>query len=588
MAEKAAVEGQPAARRRLGGLRGRMALILGLVLLLPCAYAIVQAVRVYQDSRERLVDTLQRTADLIALRQVEFFQETRGTLERLAATPELAAGGPQCAALLISEVAQNPHYGDFSLTDGQGVVSCSSSSSLLGIDLSDRADFEDLRDQKEFVVSEVLARRDGRGRTVVATLPLLDETSNALQGALSVSVDLSMLDARMRRMTLPENAVMILADQGGRLLTSNLRTGEAPETELPTPEEISGLIRAASAGLRTEGADRIERRYVVRPVSGTPINVLLGLPAPDDWSWLQRDLLQQILAPAVMLALAVVVIWFATDLMVNRHVAALVRTARRYARGQFEAEPRLAGAPNELEELGGALTGMARRIQEREAELTRSLEHKDALLRETHHRVKNSLQVVTSLLNLRVRGVPPSAGREAILEAQIRIKALALVHRNLYEHDDLHVVDLGSLIGELCELLRDSAEPSGAPVALTCVMTPLRASTDKAIPIVLLITEAVTNAFKHAFPHGRRGGVEIRLEREGALARLRIADDGIGLAAGRAARRSATARDRGDPAAATPGLQLMDMLAKQIGGRLSIEGPSGIRSGTTVALDFEV
>ena len=561
-----------------------MALILGVVLLLPCAYAIAQAVWVYQESRDRLVDTLQRTADLIALRQVEFFQETQGMLERLVATPELAAGGPQCGALLISELAQNAHYANFALTDDRGIVRCSSSSALLGVDLSDRAYFRGLRDQKQFVVSEVLVRRDGRDRTLVATLPLVDETSEALRGSLSVSVDVGMLDARMRRVTLPENAVVILADRDGQLLSSNLRIEEEPESGLPTPDQISALIRAANAGLHTEGADQIARRYVVRSVSGTPINVLLGLPAPDDWSWLQRDLLQRILAPAVMLALAVAVIWFATDLLVNRHVAALVRTARRYARGQFDAEPQLAGAPSELEELGGALTGMARRIQEREAELTRSLAQKDVLLRETHHRVKNSLQIVTSLLNLRVRAVPASAAREAMREAQIRIKALALVHRSLYEHDDLHMVDLASLIGELCELLRDSAEPSGVPITLECDMVPLQASTDKAIPIVLLITEAVTNAFRHAFPHGRRGRIEIRLEREGDTARLLITDDGIGLTAGHEALERAPARAAADATAPAAGLQLMDMLAKQIGGRLNIGGPSG----TTVALDFEV
>ena len=557
-----------------------MALILGVVLLLPCAYAIAQAVWVYQESRDRLVDTLQRTADLIALRQVEFFQETQGVLERLAATPELRAGGPECGAVLISELAQNTNYGNFAVTDGRGIVRCSSSSALLGANLSDRAYFHELRDRRQLVVSEVVAGRDGRGRTVIATLPMVDETSDALLGSLSVSIDLGMLDARMRRVTLPENAVMILADQGGQLLTSNLSLEEAPEAGLPTPEEISALIRAANAGLHTEGADQIARRYVVRPVSDTPINVLLGLPAPDDWSWLQRDLLQRILAPAVMLALAVAVIWFATDLLVNRHVAALVRTARRYARGQFDAEPRLAGAPSELEELGGALTGMARRIQEREAELTRSLEQKDVLLREIHHRVKNNLQIVTSLLNLRVRAVPSPAAQEAMLEAQIRIKALALVHRSLYEHDDLNMVDLASLLGELCELLRDSARPSGAPVTLACDLEPLQASTDKTIPIVLLITEAVTNAFKHAFPHGRRGRIEIRLERDGAIARLRITDDGIGLGAGD----GAGARSGGHVAGPTAGLQLIDMLAKQIGGRLTIDGSAG----TTVALDFEV
>jgi two-component sensor histidine kinase len=560
-----------------------MALILGVVLLLPCAYAILQAVWVYQESRDRVVETLQRTADLIALRQVEFFQETQGMLERLMATPELTASGPECSAMFISELAQNVQYGNFALTDGRGIVRCSSSSSLIGVDVSDRAYFRELRERKQFVVSEVVVGRDGRGRTVVATLPLMDETSNALQGSLSVSVDLGMLDARMRRMELPENAVVILADQAGQLLTSNLQVGRAPKPDLPTPQQISRLIRAASAGLQTEGADQVERRYVVRPISGTPINVLLGLPAPDEWSWLQRDLLQQILAPAIMLALAVAVIWIATDLLVNRHIAALVRVARRYARGQFEAAPRLAGAPGELEELGGALTSMARRIQEREADLTRSLEQKDVLLREIHHRVKNNLQIVTSLLNLRARAVPSPAAQRAMLEAQIRIKALALVHRSLYEHDDLHVVNLASLLGELCRLLQDSAEPLGAPVTLKCDIAPLKASTDQAIPIVLLTTEAVTNAFKHAFPHGRRGTVEVRLDGEGATVRLRIADDGIGLGAGRKARGGAAGSTDCHAAAPAVGLQLIELLAKQIGGRLTIEGPPG----TVISLEFD-
>jgi two-component sensor histidine kinase len=227
---------------------------------------------------------------------------------------------------------------------------------------------------------------------------------------------------------------------------------------------------------------------------------------------------------------------------------------------------------------------MAQRIQEREAELTRSLEQKDVLLREIHHRVKNNLQIVTSLLNLRARAVPSPAAQRAMLEAQIRIKALALVHRSLYEHDDLHVVDLASLLGELCELLQDSAEPLGAPVTLDCVMAPLQASTDKAIPIVLLTTEAVSNAFKHAFPHGRRGTVEVRLEREGRTARLRITDDGIGVTAGRKAREDTAEPAGGDAAAPAVGLQLIELLAKQIGGRLTMEGPPG----TTISLEFEV
>ncbi len=165
-----------------------------------------------------------------------------------------------------------------------------------------------------------------------------------------------------------------------------------------------------------------------------------------------------------------------------------------------------------------------------------------------------------------------------MLEAQTRIKALALVHRSLYEHDDLDVVNLATLIGELCQLLNDSAQPLGAPVELHCDIASVEVRTDQAIPLALLITEAVTNCLRHAFPQGRRGRIEVRLEREGPRARLLITDDGIGIDESR------QVLSEGGTAPGV-GLQLIEMLAKQAGGQLTIEGPPGTRLALAFTID---
>ncbi len=92
--------------------------------------------------------------------------------------------------------------------------------------------------------------------------------------------------------------------------------------------------RLASAALAMSAADA-KRSYSVRPIAGTPLQVVIGLPNLKKWSWAEHDLLQRVIKSVLMLAVAVVVIWIATDFLVNRHVAALVRTARRYGRSRI-------------------------------------------------------------------------------------------------------------------------------------------------------------------------------------------------------------------------------------------------------------
>jgi two-component sensor histidine kinase len=269
------------------------------------------------------------------------------------------------------------------------------------------------------------------------------------------------------------------------------------------------------------------------------------------------------LGPTAILLMAVVVIWFATNHLVSRHIRSLSLAARQWNQGRTETRPMLSRAPSELAELGATFTEMADRIAAREAELQTSLAQKEVLLKEVHHRVKNNLQIVSSLLSLRTRAIQNPTIKDALEKVQTRIKALALVHRSLYEQEGPTSVDIERFLTELCQLLADSGAAETGAVEIRAEVAAGRVAADRATPIALLVTESVSNALRHGFPAGRAGVVTVRLEREGSHAKLSIADDGIGGA-------GSIERDG-------IGLTLCRLLAKQLGGELRIEGPPGTR-----------
>lgn len=563
-------------RRRLNSLRARMALILGCVLLVPFSYAVIQTVHAYNQERERVVQTLERTARLISSYQAEFFEETRRLLEDLRQQQDIAAiDGFACSATLIDVSGRSGRYGNFAVSDSTGHVRCSSTPALLDASLADRQWFQSLRGGRDFIVSDVLYGRVGNVRTIVAAVPFLDE-DGSLRGTLSASIDLTALDERMGELALPENATVFLIDRRGEPLGQVPGRGGEAQTGWSERWEIGQLARAAGAAT----SQTREHRFLTAPIANTPLRVVVGLPAPDEWSVLERNLIAGLSGPILMLALAVAAIWIATDLLVNRHIASLARTARAYSGGNFAANPTVAGAPTELRELGDTFAAMAERIRAREAELKTSLEQKDVLLREIHHRVKNNLQIVTSLLNLRTRQVASPPARAALVEAQTRINALALVYRYLYEHSDLDVVDLDLLVRELSDLLYDSVAPTDDRIALKVETAPVQIGTARAIPIALWLTEAVTNGFRHGFPNRRRGTIDVHLRLADDRIELEVRDDGVGIGAEVERQRGAPgtgATEAGGTRAGALGLTLIAMLARQVGGEARTEGPPGTR-----------
>ncbi|MCX6559609.1 MAG: PAS domain S-box protein, partial [Candidatus Aminicenantes bacterium] len=212
------------------------------------------------------------------------------------------------------------------------------------------------------------------------------------------------------------------------------------------------------------------------------------------------------------------------------------------------------------------------RVRARER-LQASLGEKEALLREIHHRVKNNLQIISSLLNLQAGSIHDQAALESIRECQSRIRSMSLVHEKLYQSQNLAQIQFADYIQSLAVHLFHFWRIGADRIRLETNLDPVVMDINTAIPGGLIVNEMISNALEHAFPDGRAGTVRITLRDLGSETyEIAVRDDGVGLPEGF------------DPAAGgTLGLQLIDLLARQLGGevRLTREG------GTSFAVTFK-
>ncbi len=197
------------------------------------------------------------------------------------------------------------------------------------------------------------------------------------------------------------------------------------------------------------------------------------------------------------------------------------------------------------------------RHERNRAELETALGQNRVLFQEIHHRVKNNLQQVMSLIRLQQA---PAAMKEDLTR---RIAAMSAVHQHIYESDQFGALDAEAYLARVLAGLRDSAPPG---VVIEWKLAPLQLSPDQALPLGLILNEIVSNAFKHGFPNGRPGKVEIALERplEGNEAILIVKDNGVGMA-------DATS------AATGMGTRLISGLAQQLGGQPVVTRDEGVR-----------
>jgi two-component sensor histidine kinase len=161
-------------------------------------------------------------------------------------------------------------------------------------------------------------------------------------------------------------------------------------------------------------------------------------------------------------------------------------------------------------------------------DLQQALDQKTALLHEVDHRVKNNLQLISSLLLLQTRQTEDPAVRQALKGMLDRVNAVATVHRRLFQSEDVQRFDIAAFVRDLVD---DAVGGSGrTDIAVSLDLERIDVAASKAAPLALVINELLCNALHHAFPVGRPGHIDIAIRREGEDFRIEIADDGVGFA----------------------------------------------------------
>lgn len=385
---------------------------------------------------------------------------------------------------------------------------------------------------------------------------------------LAAVIPLSSLSPALEERTLPRGAEVAVIDHQGRLLS------------VTNAKAFPGSMRSWIGPIQSRGSflgygrdlNGVRRVYSAAPLVDKDLFVVLSAPSAGLFSTDWLDPLSGIVFPFIAFVVALVAVFFAAERGVGRWIAYLQRIAAIYARGRFTVRPvQIDKAPPEIRELAETLDHMAATIVARDTALHDNLDQKDALMREIHHRVKNNLQVISSLLSMQERALSDPAAKVAMSDTRQRITALALIYRALYQGPDLKHVDLRPFLEELIGQLL-AADVGGGAIRTVIRADRLSIDPDKLAPLALFAVEAVTNAQKHAL-QGPGGNLTVDFTLHDGEAELAIADD----AGGRTL----------SPGAATVGgvgRTLMNAFARQLRGQATLE--PNAQGGLTARLVF--
>jgi two-component sensor histidine kinase len=372
---------------------------------------------------------------------------------------------------------------------------------------------------------------------------------------------------------LPSDALAWLLDRAGTAVPLSSVATRLPA--LGAADRVAGADRAAELGVR-----RTEDGYsVVEAVLRPGLRLVVAQPAAGAEAAARAVLIQRITELATFVLVCLVAILAGADVSMVRPLRLLSARVRAWRPGTpFRPAP-IGTEPREVLEVEAAFADAASALTKREAELQAALDQRDALMGEIHHRVKNNLQIVSSLLNLQAGRIADPAAAAEFLSARNRVRALATLHRHLYVQHAFEEVLLRPFLTELANgVFNSHAESPGERITLRLDVEDLPITVDQAVTLSLFVTEAVGNAVEHAFPRDARGTVRLEVRAEEGHAVVTVEDDGAGLP-------DRKERPRG------LGLTLIEGFAKQLGGVLrggamGPPGPDGSTVGTRWSVRF--
>lgn len=496
----------------------RFAIILALAMLPAGFFAFIQTNALEREVQSRSELALMGATLQAAAAETSLIGRVRGMVGSLASAMPLVLDDPAACATMMRQLAEvEPLASVIAFVPTSGKMTCSS----VGREFDFSADplFQKVRDiQAPYLW--INPRAPVAQTSVVGISHPVYDTAGAYVGYAVMTVPHTSIEAlRFSAMVdgtgLEESTAFWTFDKAGTLLTSNLDLALA-EQQLPQDRPITEFVGGEGTVFRDTSQAGDALTYAVVPIIADELYLMSSFRAelpPFAQAWGISVYLPTLLMWLVGLAVS----GFAAELLVTRHVRTLNRSIVSFARGDRRLQAiDLRNAPSELDELASAYQSMTESITRSEAELEDSLHQKEVLLREVHHRVKNNLQLISSIMNIQIRSAKSGEAKDLLKNLQERIMSLATVHRGLYQTSGLADVRARELIPDIVRQILSMSSGPEKPFVTQNDIDDLRLVPDQAVPLSLLLAEALTNAIKHSgATRDEPGRLTVRLKRSG-------------------------------------------------------------------------
>jgi len=491
-----------------------------LYLLVFLALAPAIALLFYNDWSDRKHRETQAEADalryarLVSSEMDRLFEGVRAQLSAVAEAPVVQGfQDPECGRYLRRLEATNAATTSVSVYDVNGDRRCSA---VDLVNITDRPYFRQAVQSDEFIVGEYIV-----GKT--SALPVLPFAMRIKREGQVIGVIVTTLRLDWLRQYLaersgdfPSRSSITVIDRAGTILV-RIPNREREGTKLARYPQLltaqqSGTLRSTAENT----ADGVARLLGYTAVEERPrgIGVSVGIPLDVIFAGLEEARLRNLLLVTLTALLALFAAHLAGRAFVIQPVSKLLGAAERLRKGDLEARVDVGNPRSELGRLAEAFNAMA-------ADLEKSLQYKDLLLRELSHRVMNSLQTVGSLFIMQAKAMKDAESRGLFDQAASRINSVALAYRRLHAARGVEVVEFATFIRELCAELQASMLSAGNPIVVEA--DPILLSPDQAMPLALVVNELVTNAIKHG---GMEPSITIKLGRSSEGCRLAVRNRG--------------------------------------------------------------
>lgn len=413
---------------------------------------------------------------------------------------------PEACSRMMSAQVEGTAYSFAGYYDITGFSACSSAGRPVEFGVSP-ALADQIANPRPLVQVNEIAPVSGKS-VVYASYPVF-ATDGTLMGFTAISVPHDLLQ---RSENSASEAFVFTLGATGQILTA---PGALKDAEKMLPVSVKGDdILLSPTSFKAVGQDEVKRLYAFVPIVDGEIYALATWPESNNIAG-AFYLKNPSLIPALMWLASLFVAWMATSIFVSKHVIKLRQSMRSFAdTRRVPNEEEFWDAPNELRDVADSFIGMTDRILHDEAKIEETLRQKDILLREVHHRVKNNLQLIASIMSMQMRKSRSTEVKGLLKSLHDRVNSLATIHRNLYQTSGQADVTMQEHLGEIVgQVMRMGARPD-AKIDLTTDFAELTLNTDQAVPLSLFVTEAITNALKYiGAPEGEKNWMRVELVR---------------------------------------------------------------------------